>query len=246
KSVDVVVHGPFDGRFYNDNVGFGVCPCTLDPMLVKIPTEDGFPIENLQNTTWMVEFFRLSLGVWKSLCMDLPTWYVAVRCNQVVTDKFIYWHAFEQMSGYNLIMSFDMISEEFTEIRLPDSLSGGNNDTDMYLCKLKESLVVLQVDETVFYGDYGIWMMDNGDPKSFENIYTIKSNIPNTLIQNVLEFNRNGEVKVVMTKELDEEKEYELFLYEPISQHVNHLGISAKSPSFFVSSYMGTLLLLDH
>ncbi|GJS86966.1 putative F-box domain-containing protein [Tanacetum coccineum] len=241
KSVDVVVPGPFDGRFDNDNVGFGVCPRTLDPILVKIPTE--YPIKNLDNTTWVVDVFRLSLGVWKSLCMDLPTWCITSTCSQVVIDKFIYWHVFERMSGYNLIISFDMISEEFTEIRLPDSLSGGNDDTDMYICKLKESLVVLQVDQTEFYGDCGVWMMDNGDPKSFENIYSIKSNIPDGSIQNVLEFNRNGEVIVVMT---NEEKEHELFVYEPISQHVNHLGISAKRPSFFVGSYTGTLLLLDH
>lgn len=89
--------------------------------------------------------------------------------------------------------------------------------------------------------------MANGDPKSFENIYTIKSNIPDTLIISVLEFNRNVEPIVEMTKVLDEEgQEYELFVYEPNSQQVNHLGISAKRSSFHVSSYTETLLLLDH
>ncbi|GJX19314.1 hypothetical protein Tco_0221991, partial [Tanacetum coccineum] len=101
KSVDAVVSRPFDGRFDNDNVGFGVCPHTLEPMLVKIPTENGFPIQKLDNTTWVVDVF----------------------------------------------------SEEFTKIRLPDSLSSsGNDETDMgmYICKLEESLVVLQFDETDF------------------------------------------------------------------------------------------------
>ncbi|GKA77080.1 putative F-box protein [Tanacetum coccineum] len=150
KSVDAVVSRPFDGRFDNDNVGFGVCPHTLEPMLVKIPTE--YPIKNLDNTTWVVDVFRLSSGVWKSLCVDLP-WSITSTCSQVVIDKFIYWHAFERISGYDLIKSFDMISEEFTKIRLPDSLSSsGNDETDMgmYICKLEESLVVLQFDETDF------------------------------------------------------------------------------------------------
>ncbi|GJW75552.1 putative F-box domain-containing protein [Tanacetum coccineum] len=248
KSVDVVVPKALDGRSYSTVVGFVVCPRTLDPMLVKISTESGSLIEYLKNTTWAVEVFRLSSGVWKSLCVDLP-WSIAVKWNQVVIDKFIYWHAFERISGYDLIISFDMISEEFNEIRLPDSILGVHVGTgiELFICKLKESLVVLQCDcEYDFCRYLAVWMMDNGDPKSFENIYTIKSNIPDALISTVRAFNRNGEAVVEMTKELDEEDEYELFVYEPNSQHVNHLGISAKGSSFFVSSYTETLLLLDH
>nr|GEV43449.1 hypothetical protein [Tanacetum cinerariifolium] len=245
KSVDVVVPKALDGRrLYSTVVGFGVSPRTLDPMLVKISTEYGSRSENLVNTTWAVEVFRLSLGVWKSLCGDLPTCSIAVKCNQVVIDKFIYWIALDRMSGCGMIMSFDMISEEFTEIRLTGSLLVDTH-MELEICKLKESLVVLQYECHVDLHDFGVWMMDNGDPKSFENIYTIKSNISYSPITCVLEFNRNGLAIVEMTKELDEEDEYELLVYEPSSQHVNHLGISAKGSLFFVSSYTGTLLLLD-
>nr|GEW14685.1 hypothetical protein [Tanacetum cinerariifolium] len=226
KSVDVVVplSKALDGQFYNNVVGFGICPRTLDPMLVRISTESGFLIEYLKNTIWAVEVFRLSLGVWKSLCVDFPTWSIMVRHNQVVIDKFIYWCATDWMSYCHLILAFDMISEEFTKIRLTGSLLADTN-LELYICKLKESLVVIQYKWHTDLPDIAIWMMDNGDPKSFENIYTINSNRSYAPITKVLEFNRNGEAIVEMTKELDEEDEHKLLVYEPNSQHVNHLVI---------------------
>ena len=144
-------------------------------------------------------------------------------------------------------MSFDMTSEEFTEMHLPDSLLGVNVDTATHLTirKLKESLVVLQDDRDSRNG-FRVWMMDNGDPKSFKKIYTIKSNILNAPILNVLAFRKNGEPIVIMTKEVGK-SESELFVYERNSRHVNHIGISAKGCSCFKSySYKETLLLLDH
>ena len=169
KSVDVVVL--LDGWLNETVIGFGVCPRTLDPILVKISIElsglHGIKI----NATWLVEVFRLSLGVWKSLSLDLPRSSIAVIQDQVVIDNFIYWCVFDEISRCDTITSFNMISEEFKEIRLPDSLLGVNAATRLTICTLKESLVVLQLD----CEDFGVWMMGNGDPKSFENIYTIKS-----------------------------------------------------------------------
>nr|GEV43450.1 hypothetical protein [Tanacetum cinerariifolium] len=145
-----------------------------------------------------------------------------------------------------------MISEEFSEIRLSDSLLRVNVDTDtatrLSICNLKESTVVLQFTcEMALRDEFGVWMMDNGDPKSFEKGYTIKSNnILDTPIIDVLAFRKNGESVVTMTKLGVETFEYQLFVYERNSRHVNHIGISAKQYSFFVSSYKERLLLLDH
>nr|GFD10824.1 hypothetical protein [Tanacetum cinerariifolium] len=164
--------------------------------------------------------------------------------NQVVIDKFIYWHAIDRMSCCHLIMSFDMISKEFMEICLTGSLLADTH-LELCICKLKESLVVIQYEWHTDLPDISIWMMDNGDLKSFENIYTIKSNISYVPILEVLEFNKNEEAIVKITKELDEEDEHELLVYEPNSQCINYLGMSVEGSSFFVSSYTGTLLLLD-
>ena len=56
-------------------------------MLVKISTHCGSILENMMNTTWAVEVFRLSLGVWESLSVDLPGSSISVRQDQVVIDK---------------------------------------------------------------------------------------------------------------------------------------------------------------
>ena len=45
-------------------------------------------------------------------------------------DEFIYWNAYDQDYTHecqNVIMSFDMTSENFTEISLPGSLLNANN-----------------------------------------------------------------------------------------------------------------------
>nr|GEZ40112.1 hypothetical protein [Tanacetum cinerariifolium] len=86
--------------------------------------------------TRLVDVLKLSCGVWKSLSVNLPgRTIVTLNTERVPIDKFIYFYAWDRSSRSYLILSFDMISEEFTEIRLP-------------------------VDEP----EYGIWMMENGDP----------------------------------------------------------------------------------
>nr|GEX85505.1 retrovirus-related Pol polyprotein from transposon TNT 1-94 [Tanacetum cinerariifolium] len=53
----------------NVTVGFGVCPHTLDPKIVTV----SIPRVLTENTgTWQVEVFRLSLGAWTSLSINLP------------------------------------------------------------------------------------------------------------------------------------------------------------------------------
>nr|GEX08150.1 hypothetical protein [Tanacetum cinerariifolium] len=162
KSVNIVVPLPkaLYRQFYNPVFGFGVCPRTLDHMLVRISTESGFLIKYLKNTTWAVEVFRLSSRVWKSLCVDLPTWSIVVQHNQVVIDKFIYWCAINRMNFCHLIMSFDMISEKFMEIRLTGSLLADTHK-ELCICKLKESLVVLQYECHTDLPNIAVWMMDN-------------------------------------------------------------------------------------
>ncbi|GKA23629.1 putative F-box domain-containing protein [Tanacetum coccineum] len=206
KSVDVVVPNVLHVRFNETIIGFGVCPRTLDPMLVKIYTESGSPHKIKINTTWLVKVLRLSSGILKSLSIGLPRRNIAVRENQVVLDRFIYWSVFDRFSGCHLILSFDMISEEFLEIRLPDSLLRVNVDsntaTGLSICNLKEYVVVLQFTCEMALRDlFGVWMMDNGDPKSFEKVYTINSNnMLDTPIIDIHAFRKNGEAIVTMTK----------------------------------------------
>ena len=73
KLVDIVIRNP---SMYNNVVGFGVCPRTFDPKLVKItyiePIMQDEDDEEDENDAMQVEVFTLSSGAWKSLSTNLP------------------------------------------------------------------------------------------------------------------------------------------------------------------------------
>nr|GEV42757.1 hypothetical protein [Tanacetum cinerariifolium] len=156
KSISVDVPIVLGSKEYNTSVGFGVCPRTLDPMLVNISI--GYWWEEVNSTT-------------------ATTWRV-----KVAIDRFIYWHALDRISG----SSFDMISEEFREIRLPANLAL-NLDMRLYICKFKESLVVIHYEFNVEKAEWDVWMMENGDPESFRKIHTIKSDNDNSIARSTSE-----------------------------------------------------------
>ncbi|GJY29517.1 putative F-box protein [Tanacetum coccineum] len=93
-----------------DNFGFGVCPVTCDPTIIKI----SYPAQSI---TWQVEIFTLSSKRWnaiipssnlprKSIKLDLQT--------QVVIDRFIYWQTqdfYAESDRDQNIMSFDLITK---------------------------------------------------------------------------------------------------------------------------------------
>lgn len=131
-------------------------------------------------------------------------------------------------------MSFDMTSEEFTELHLPDSIAIDNNF--LSISKLRESLVVI---EGQYTSSVNIWMMHNGDPKSLAMIFTI--NTPGKCINNVFGFRNRGEPFIGI-------KGYyqaTLFVYEPNSKHMRDTGMSGELDELLVIPYMETLLLLD-
>ncbi|KAF5797279.1 putative F-box domain-containing protein [Helianthus annuus] len=115
-------------------IGFGVCPQTSDPKLVKINSTYSMPdLDTIIYSPWQVEVYTLSSQAWRSIpTINQPRNSISLKPNQVVIDGFIYWHALDLVSvsmmttrfeGYNLIVSFDMTSEEFMEVSLPDSLA---------------------------------------------------------------------------------------------------------------------------
>ncbi|MFS8015814.1 putative F-box domain-containing protein [Helianthus anomalus] len=100
-------------------LGFGVCRETNDPKIVKItPT----------TSLWQVEVFTLSTGAWRiPYSDDFSCKSVKFSCDQVVIDGCLYWLARDRLVDdeyYNLIVLFDLTSEEFREVNLPDCLAG--------------------------------------------------------------------------------------------------------------------------
>ncbi|XP_071734351.1 F-box protein At5g62510-like [Rutidosis leptorrhynchoides] len=72
KSVHNVVHNVFNNTEFETAVGFGVCPRTSDPKLVKINYISSLEFKSEKCIPWQVEFFSLSTGSWRSLSMSVP------------------------------------------------------------------------------------------------------------------------------------------------------------------------------
>lgn len=141
-------------------------------------------------------------------------------------------------------MSFDMTSEELTQIYLSHSLEHYDYH-GLSISKLRESLVVIKYDFDAFKSNHGVWMMKSGVPKSFKKLFTIRTNIPYMENDRVLGFTKSGKPIIKTTIGCDE---YAINVYEPSSEHVSYIGSLEIGNPFlcFASSYMETLLLLDH
>lgn len=247
KSVDIVVprnRKPWLPKL-KTVLGFGVCPRTLDPKLVKITfietdeeCDEEDDDEDDDGDAMQVEVFTLSSGAWKSLSTNLPHESIRFKQNSVDLDGFIYWLAYEQgyRKCYNNIMSFDMTSEKFTEISLPSTLIPGY--IYLSISKRMESLVMLH--SNFWAGKHEVWMMEGGVEKSFTKLFTIEAPEANR----VLGFRNNGEPIIIINYNGYPEKNG-VYLYEPNSRHISYVGISAETYIELAGSCTNTLLLLD-
>nr|GEZ22990.1 hypothetical protein [Tanacetum cinerariifolium] len=216
----VVVHVPnVLGHPYETVLGFGVCPGTCDPTLVKITLD-----RSLGDTT--ADVFTSSTKTWKRLANSLPRKSIAFTKNQVVIDRFIYWEAFDTTNvdvgfgGCYVILSFDMITEQFKELKLQDTLA-----VDIISCmcisKSRESLAVVLAETVDKKEVICVWMMDNGDKQLFTKKFTI--NMPDE-VNVLLGFRKSGEPIIEMIR--DHIVLEDLFVYEPYSEHINCFGIT--------------------
>ncbi|XP_076917921.1 putative F-box protein At1g47790 [Bidens hawaiensis] len=185
------------------------------------------------------EVFTLSTGAWISPRGKLPRQSVPYGYGQVI-DGVIYWLAgglTSEMGSYNLIISFDLTSEEFKEVNLPDSLAQPWGNHNLSISKVRESLVVLAKD--VDADCQVFWMMVDGVPKSFIKLFDVKY-IP--YYAQALGLRESGEFIL----EVHLGFRTSLVTYDPCSKHFNDLGIKGSVWLTYVYPYTETLLLFDH
>ncbi|GJY62199.1 putative F-box domain-containing protein [Tanacetum coccineum] len=252
KSVGIPIPNALSSPKGDTYIGFGSCPDTSDPKLVRINTILGF-----MTVDWEVEVYTLSARIWKTVS-NIPLAFNSyhLKGDQVFVGGFIYWPAFESIKlggRSNLIVSFGLKNDEFGEVCLPDRLVHACN---IGVTKVYESLGLLEfsVEETYDISCV-VWVMKEGVAKSFTKMFSIKSPPADPadplLDYIVLEFRNNGDAIVQDFSCFDHFESDEVYrslleLYEPCSGHANGLGIIGKYNSFSVKSYMETLLLLDH
>ncbi|MFS7993500.1 putative F-box domain-containing protein [Helianthus anomalus] len=246
KAVGVVMPDLPSGITFGIVVGFGVCRETNDPKIVKITYISSWDdMESISSIPSQVEVFTLSSGAWRGVCSsNLPRKSIRFSLDSVVIDGVLYWLAGDGVNtrnGYNyymLIISFDLTSEEFGEIYLPDSLARVD-DYNLSISKVRNSLVVLRrfLDDSGF----SVWMMLDSVPQSFIRMFTIKS--PDLLIKG---FRKNGEPIIEMVQHHPGQRDGSFFVaYDPCSKDIINLEIDVFARSFCVFPYIETLLLLD-
>ncbi|KAJ0864284.1 putative F-box domain-containing protein [Helianthus annuus] len=115
KAVDVVLpHMADDDEIdvYRTVLGFGVCPKTIDPKIIKtrINTEDVIP--------WQVEVFTLSTRVWRSAYSDnVPSKFVRYGTGeQVVVGGVVYWLAEDSKVVYHVWVMKDGVPKLFEKL----------------------------------------------------------------------------------------------------------------------------------
>ncbi|GJZ62703.1 probable galacturonosyltransferase 7 isoform X2 [Tanacetum coccineum] len=214
---------------YETSFGFGVCPVTSDPTVVKFVLP------------WHVEVFTLSSGVWNVIPSgNLPRQTIRLETStQVVIGKFIYWGASEKTNVdhgestiNHMVVSFDLVTKGFKMVNLPDALKKA--PIPFSVSKLRGSLVVCGY---FTHEAASLWLMENDS--SFTKLFTIRA----PRVDQILGFKKNGET---IFKTRDRNEAVALDVYDPCSQQIKNLGISVAGRSFFTDSYKESLLLLDH
>ncbi|GJY58328.1 putative F-box domain-containing protein [Tanacetum coccineum] len=235
KTVSIKVHDVLDFP-YETFIGFGVCPDTCDPKLVKMI------FDHKLKESYTVEIFTLSSGVWRSPHSNLPRKSICFTHGGLYIDGRIYWCAYDYIrlpdglfEPSKMIMSFATTSEEFTELSLPNSIALKAGIL-LGITKLRDSLIVVEIIPIDHV--YCIWMMKNhGDPKSYTKLFNI--NLADASVTRVFGFRNSGEA-IVKIRNDDNDA---LYVYEPNSKRISTIGISHP---YGLNSYTETLLLLNH
>ncbi|GJW69850.1 DEAD-box ATP-dependent RNA helicase 21 [Tanacetum coccineum] len=141
KSVGIVI--PISIVDYRTIVSFGVSRDTSDPKLVKINTINRRP------SYWVVDVF---------------------------VDGVIYFRAYDDVyldrgSRFNFVISFDLKSEKFGEVCVPERLVHTHH---LDVAKVNESLGLLKYYDEGNMTVCGVWMRNDGANKKFSKIYNVK------------------------------------------------------------------------
>ncbi|XP_071688421.1 putative F-box protein At1g32420 [Rutidosis leptorrhynchoides] len=212
---------PKKGFQYSETLGFGVCPNTVDPKIVRFG-------KGSCKDNYNAEVFTLSSRMWRSISSSniLLSMHINIsfiQSNVVVIDGFIYWLGYVT-SGPFLIVSFDLTSEKLMEIHLPDELGlSCQRYHNLEIFKLRESLTVIRHEGKARDNVYEVWKMEiNGVTRSFTKLFNIDI-LPELLVRNLCGFTKNGQLIV---EAVHDSCDGELIVYEPCTKSIINLGIN--------------------
>nr|GFA48000.1 hypothetical protein [Tanacetum cinerariifolium] len=216
---------------------------TLNGYVNGLLSYHGYYNDTREKLTKMAVIWNLAIR--KSVGIVIPK---ALYKLQVVGFRFcprfyrwvIYWHAYDDKDlddglRYNFIIWFDLKSDTFGEVCLPERLVYTHY---LLQANMNESLVLLEYNDEPSV--CGVWMRNDGENKPFTKIYTVKPE-GRSVYHIVLGFRKNCEVVLEVRGFFSEETKIDV--YEPSSGRINSVGIVGKYAN--AKSYVETLLLLD-
>ncbi|KAL6986804.1 hypothetical protein U1Q18_001756 [Sarracenia purpurea var. burkii] len=227
-------------------LGFGVDPKTNDHKVVRISYLHG---DNAYIVLPKVEIFSLQLGSWKEIKTIVPYFITEHFWSQAFINGVVHWVAYYRVgkSGDRnrdrnrifrcLVMSFDMGSEVFGELSLPECLGAGVPPMNMSASVFGGSLSILRLDQRIWPHSCSIWIMkDYGIVGSWVNQFNIDLE---GVLGMALGLRKNGEVLFATTSG-------ELLSYNHGTRTIIRLnmGKCGTKDSFYVDSYIESLVLL--
>ncbi|GJX21657.1 F-box domain containing protein [Tanacetum coccineum] len=224
--------------------GFGICPVTLEPTILKI----NYPLYT--DGPWYVSVSTLSSRTWYNLdydCLPRPSIRIK-RSGQAVIDGKIFWIGSEKF--YNddcisnkiyLIVSFDLVTHQFHVQDMPEQVGVGEFSPPYYISQLGDSLII---SGSFGFGDYRIiyaWALDfqDGFISSCSLLFTISH--PAGHFLKLLGFSNDNEP--IVEAEIVQQWYRSLQVFHPIIEGFVNIGVEANRDSFFIGPHKESLIL---
>ncbi|GMH07143.1 hypothetical protein Nepgr_008983 [Nepenthes gracilis] len=205
--------------------GFGCGRFTDDCKILRILCPNEKSVINRSKP--LIEIFRLGKGFWENL--DLSVSFTQLDSRQAYLNGAIHW-----LSYRNLIAAFDVDTEVFTDIKLPNDLQNSSLHC-LIIAAWRKSLSVFEVH---YPGDFCLWVKKEYNVEgSWSRLFTVKSFGVSRWIGSL---RKNGQVLLV-------ENGYQLVSYDPETNQITDSAI--KQPGafrvFHMKPYTESLVLLD-
>ena len=221
-------------RHYALSHGFGYDPATDDYKLVRVVYVDGSVLPQ-------VEMYTLRSGGWRYLTASGPANVIADWTLSVFMNGVVHWLA-QTPNGEgnirNVIVVFDIGHEVFDEISVPKSLEGMEHlNMEVAVVDGLLALVPCIRNEWELEGEesYSVWVMrEYGVVESWTKLFDIDVGVG---LRRVVGFTKNGEVLVI--------KGGKLLSYEPSGQEIFNPHIQSRTESFYLNTYVESLVLLN-
>ncbi|KAH7861166.1 hypothetical protein Vadar_022478 [Vaccinium darrowii] len=219
-------------------LGFGVDPVTNDHKVVRMNYLKAVAVFGVEYIVPpVVEVFSLSSGNWRSIKTTSPYNVPERFWSQALINGVVHWvayHVYESGTFRNLVMSFDMGSEEFGELNLPESLVKLPTEV-MSAAIFGGSLTILQYDALRYTRSCSVWVMkEYGIAESWSHQFHVDLGEGFGL---ALGLRRNGEILLATSRG-------ELVSYNYWTRKRFNIGKRGTKDSFHVDSYTESLILL--